>query len=154
MRLRSLLLTCACVLFTIVSASADPIYRWIDKGGQVHYSSTPPPAATGTQAERVNIAAPQAVSMVAPVVPQLTQKSRSQRPSAQDKATDQQIRDTWGKFKDALGECQGIGQQLDDLRNDVSPNPVTHTKLTAAQRDVLERDLEEKQKKECPEDGG
>ena len=40
-----------------MAASADQVYRWVDKDGHVHYSQTPP-ASTAMNAETVNITPP------------------------------------------------------------------------------------------------
>lgn len=41
------------------AALADQVYKWVDKDGHVHYSSSPPPSATDAAAAKaVNIAAP------------------------------------------------------------------------------------------------
>jgi len=39
------------------AASADQVYRWVDKDGHVHYSQTPPPS-TNVTAQAVNITPP------------------------------------------------------------------------------------------------
>lgn len=157
MNLRAFLLMTSCLTAVIASvAHADKVYRWVDSEGKVHYSSTPP-AGTSVRAQKVNVTAPQVLNVVAPAQP-LPQRSMPHADNSLDKAkadaTDKQIRVTWRKFTKALGECQGIGQQLDDLRNGVSPNPVTHTALTDAERAARERMLEAQLKSDCPEDGG
>ena len=48
----AVLLAAACM-----AASADQVYRWVDKDGHVHYSQTPP-ASTGVNAQTVNITPP------------------------------------------------------------------------------------------------
>ncbi len=159
MNRRSLLLLTICLAtgMACLSVYADQVYKWVDSEGHVHYSSAPPPG-TGVQAQKVTVAAPQVVTLVTPTQPQMPRQSPQPRTgNSMDKtktdAIDKQIRGTWGDFKKALGECQGIGQQLDDLRNGVSPNPVTHTSLTDAERTAHEQALEAQLKSDCP-DGG
>lgn len=146
---RSLVLVVGCLLAVTACfvTNADQVYRWVDKDGQVHYSSTPPPA-TAARAEKVNVAAPQAVTMVAPAMPKLPQQdSRPRREHTQgDAEADRQIRDTWSNFTDALDGCQNIAHQLDDLRNGVTPN------LTDAQRKAREQALEAQIKAHCPDE--
>lgn len=51
-----LMLASALLLATIgLAASADQVYRWVDKDGHVHYSQTPPPS-THVNAQAVSIA--------------------------------------------------------------------------------------------------
>ncbi len=59
MSIRSSLLIGATLLLAAASmaASADQVYRWVDKDGHVHYSQTPP-ASTGVNAQTVNITPP------------------------------------------------------------------------------------------------
>lgn len=151
MNLRSLLLAvvCAANCAALTGAAADQIYKWIDKDGKIHYSSTPP-AATDAHPEKIDVQAAQGFSMPAPAPTQFPSQDVRPRRSADDKAkadaADKQIKEMWG-------QCQVIGQQLDDLRNDVSPNPVTHTKLTAAERAAREQMLEKQLKSDCPDEG-
>lgn len=59
MNTRRLLTIGAALLFAAsgMAASADQVYRWVDKDGHVHYSQTPP-ASTDVNAQTVNIAPP------------------------------------------------------------------------------------------------
>ena len=53
-----LLISVAILLTTAgMAASADQVYRWVDKDGHVHYSQTPP-AGTHVNAQTVNITPP------------------------------------------------------------------------------------------------
>ena len=59
MKMRIPLLISAAVLLAAagMAASADHVYRWVDKDGHVHYSQTPP-AGTHVNAQTVNITPP------------------------------------------------------------------------------------------------
>ena len=59
MKMRIPLLISAAVLLAAagMAASADQVYRWVDKDGHVHYSQTPP-ASTSVNAQAVNITPP------------------------------------------------------------------------------------------------
>ncbi len=59
MNTRIALLISAAVLLAAagMAASADQVYRWVDKDGHVHYSQTPP-ASTDVNAQTVNITPP------------------------------------------------------------------------------------------------
>lgn len=59
MKTRIALLISAALLLAAAgfAASADQVYRWVDKDGHVHYSQTPP-SSTGVNAQTVNIAPP------------------------------------------------------------------------------------------------
>jgi len=53
MKLMLTMLLCACM----AAASADQVYRWVDKDGHVHYSQTPP-ASTAVHANSMDVSAP------------------------------------------------------------------------------------------------
>jgi hypothetical protein len=59
MIMRIPMLVCAALLLATagMAASADQVYRWVDKDGHVHYSQTPP-ASTDVNAQAVNITPP------------------------------------------------------------------------------------------------
>ena len=45
---------CALSCLCMTAAGADPLYKWVDDQGHVHYTQTPPPGA-GTKAKPMNL---------------------------------------------------------------------------------------------------
>lgn len=79
-----------------MAASADQVYRWVDKDGHVHYSQTPP-SSTAVNAQTVNIA---------PAAPDPTTLQNEQKLS-------QQIQDQNKQAQDAQQKAQADQQQKD-----------------------------------------
>ncbi|HEY3644134.1 MAG TPA: DUF4124 domain-containing protein [Gammaproteobacteria bacterium] len=116
MRARSLLLIVTCLLAGAASidAGSDQVYRWVDKDGKVHYSSTPPPATPGIQSHKIDVT-PQVITMVVPV-PQLSPQQRAvdDRQKTRDKAQ----ADHAGQADPA--QCAELQSQLVQVGQDAS----------------------------------
>jgi hypothetical protein len=136
---RLLLLTTACLLAGAISIDtcADQIYRWVDKDGHVHYSSTPPPT-TAVHAEKMKVAVPQAAPTPAP-----QQGPTPQDPAQQGEAAPQQAPVTAPPpATNAAGQCVQLQQQMSDAGRDAS--------LTEAQRLRKQRTLVQQMRSVCP----
>ena len=90
-----------------LTATADPMYKWVDKDGHVHYSQTPPPS-TDVQAQSVNIGAPAPDPVTLQNEQNLAQQLKDKDKQAQDAAQKQQ--------QDAQKQAQQK-QHCDDLRS-------------------------------------
>src|SRR5262249_10695878 len=53
----------ACLCLTAVSA--DPLYKWVDDQGHVHYTQTPPPGATKAKPVHIEVARADATAAAA-----------------------------------------------------------------------------------------
>ena len=83
-------LAAAALLCTLaLAASADQMYKWVDKDGHVHYSQTPPPS-TSVQAQSVNISAPPPDPVTVQNEQNLSQQIQDKNKQAQDAAQKQQ----------------------------------------------------------------
>jgi hypothetical protein len=49
-----------CVTLAFTAAATAQMYRWVDKDGRVHYTSTPPPAGTKSRTLQAPVAPPPA----------------------------------------------------------------------------------------------
>ncbi len=88
-----------------LAVSADPVYRWVDKDGKVHYTQTPPPS-TGVQAQALNIHAP-------PPDPVSLRNAQQEAQAIDDKnKADQEAAD---KAKPDPAAVAAKKQQCDDL---------------------------------------
>lgn len=104
------ILSAACgalLAVTCLAASADQMYKWVDKDGHVHYSQTPPPT-TGVQAQSVNIGAPPPDPVTLQneqnLAKQLSDKDKQQQDAAQKQQQDAQKQAQQKKNCDALRE--------------------------------------------------
>ena len=77
------------LLISMTAATAQEVYRWVDKNGQVHYSQTPP-ASTSVHANNIVINAPPpdptAQQDAQNLVQQMQQAKANQAQSAQQQA--------------------------------------------------------------------
>ncbi|HEY3646041.1 MAG TPA: DUF4124 domain-containing protein [Gammaproteobacteria bacterium] len=89
MRVLSLLLLCACM----AAVSADPLYKWVDADGHVHYSQTPPPGAA-TKAKTMEVHAGQADPAAVQASQQLAQQQMADQQQADEKAQQQAQKDS------------------------------------------------------------
>ena len=92
-----------------LAASADQVYRWVDKDGHVHYSQTPP-ASTGVNAQTMNITPP---------APDPTTLQNDQNLARQIQDKDKQAQDAQKKSQAAQQQreqqqkaCNSLKQQL------------------------------------------
>lgn len=109
MRLRDTsLFTCGLLLaLSTTLAAADPVYKWTDSEGHVHFSQTPPPSTTaGVQQVNVNPTAPD---------PQSLQNQQNLVQAQQDQQ--QKAKDAAEKNKPDPKVEAAKKQQCDDLRS-------------------------------------
>lgn len=108
MRLRQICaLACGVTLaLSAALAAADPVYKWVDKEGHVHFSQTPPPNAA-TTVQHLNINAP-------PPDPQNAAAQQALVQAQQDQ--DQKAKDAADKDKPDPKAEAAKKQQCDDLR--------------------------------------
>ena len=78
MRRLVLILVCLLAVFTFMVA-ADPLYKWVDEQGNVHYSDKPQPGAQ-------KIVLPKAATFAAPKAAQFAPLPDNSRPQQQDGA--------------------------------------------------------------------
>ncbi|MGE5626236.1 MAG: DUF4124 domain-containing protein [Bacillota bacterium] len=109
MNLRTLtILSAGALLGTLaLAATADQIYKWVDKNGQVHYSQTPPPT-TDVQAQSVNIGAPPPDPITLQnqqnLAQQIQQKNQQDQEAAKKQQQDAQQQAAQKKHCDVLRE--------------------------------------------------
>lgn len=96
-----------------LSASADQVYRWVDKDGRVHYSQTPP-SSTGVNAQTLNINPPPPD----PTTLQNDQKMAQQNQDRDKQAEDAQKKDQQAQQEQAQRqkECDYLQQRLQVLQ--------------------------------------
>lgn len=135
MRAYALLLVATCLLVGVAAdACADQVYRWVDKDGQVHYSSTPPPAATGLQPHKLDIA-PQVVTLAVPA----PQSSPQQHADADGQETGEKAQ---AERQTDPAQCADLQLQLTRLARDRS--------ITDAVRARKQRMIEGRMHSVCP----
>lgn len=141
MNIRSFLLAAVCVLncLTYAGAAANQVYRWVDKDGKVHYSSTPP-AATEAHPEKINVQPAQGFSMPAPTSVPAQSQPQSVKPSTDGRVDKAKAYDADVQIRGQ--ECADLQRQLDALADDAS--------LTATERASKERVVMEQMKDACP----
>ncbi|HSN18657.1 MAG TPA: DUF4124 domain-containing protein [Gammaproteobacteria bacterium] len=91
----------------LIAAAADPVYKWVDADGNVHFSQTPPPNAT-TKVQHLNIDVPPPDPQAAAQEQALIQAQQDQQEKAKQEAE---------KNKPDPKAEAAKKQQCDDLRS-------------------------------------
>jgi len=107
MNTRHTLLFTAALVAVVGAASADQVYRWVDKDGHVHYSQTPP-SSTAVNAQSLNISAP-------PPDPTTLRNEQNLASQLQDK--DKQAQEAQQKAQADAQKQAAQKQQCDALRS-------------------------------------
>jgi len=149
---RLIISTSSAMLLAALSiiASADQVYRWVDKDGHVHYSQTPP-SSTDVNAQTVNIAPP---------APDPTTLQQEQNLASQLKDKDKQTQEQQQKDQAAQQqqeqqqkECDYLQQRLQMLQQ--SPRVATvdaqgnRTYVSDDDRAKQEQQLQDQINKQC-----
>jgi|HubBroStandDraft_5_1064220.scaffolds.fasta_scaffold185285_3 hypothetical protein len=115
MKMRIPLLISAAVLLATsgMVASADQVYRWMDKDGHVHYSQTPP-AGTNVNAQTVNITPPAPDPTTLQNEQNLAKQLQDQNKQSQDSQQKAQA-DAQQKAQQQQ-ECDALRQRLQVLQ--------------------------------------
>ena len=151
MKILGLLLLCVCV----TAASADPLYKWVDADGHVHYSQTPPPGAA-SKAKTMDVHAGQSDPAAVQAAQQLEQQQQAERQAAEQNAEQQAQKDA--EHKQALQEaCDNLRArlQLYQIAGPVFTVDAQGTRHYVSDEDHLrkEQELQDQIKKYCSSPG-
>jgi preprotein translocase subunit SecD len=115
MKTRNSLLICTVLVLALtgMAASADQVYRWVDKDGHVHYSQTPP-ASTSVKAQTVNITPPAPDPVTLQNEQKLAQQIQDQNKQNQDSQKKAQ-QDAQQKAQQQQ-QCDALRQRLQVLQ--------------------------------------
>ena len=99
------------ILFFVcmAAASADQVYRWVDKDGHVHYSQLPP-ASTAAQASKMEIAAPPPDAAGVQKAQDLT--TQVQERNLQSQINDQQVKANAQHKAQQQKQCDALRARL------------------------------------------
>lgn len=133
-----------------LSASADQVYRWVDKDGHVHYSQTPP-SSTLVNAQTLNINTPP---------PDPTGLQNDQKMAQQNQDRDKQADDAQKKDQAAAAqheqqqkECNYLQQRLQLLEQSARVATVdaqgNKSYISDDDRAKQEQDLQDQINKTC-----
>ena len=146
MKLMLTALLCA----SMAVASADQVYRWVDKDGHVHYSQTPP-ASTAVHAESEDVSAPPPDPTGQQNAQNLVQQMQVQNQQAQ--AAQQQAQAEAQRQAQQQQRCNQLKAQLQILEQvgvvatmDAQGN---RTYLSDAQHAQREQQLQQQINSEC-----
>ena len=108
------LILCVLLALAFGAASADQVYKWVDKDGRVHFSQTPPPgAATGVRSMQVNAPPPD------PTGQQNAQNLQQEISDKNQKAEDAQKQADQEAQKKAQQQkaCDGLRERMQVLQS-------------------------------------
>lgn len=78
---------CTLACLGMAAVSADPLYKWVDDQGHVHYTQTPPPSA-GTQAKPMHLEVARADATAAAAYAASVQKAKDDQARKDKEAAD------------------------------------------------------------------
>lgn len=135
-------------------ASADQVYRWVDKDGHVHYSQTPP-ASTGVNAKTLNITAPPPDPTTLQNDQKLAQQIQDQDKQAQKKQ--QQAQASQQQREQQQKACNYLQQRLQVLEQSARVATVdaqgNKSYISDADREKQEQQLQDQINKTCSGSG-
>ncbi len=138
------------LLLAATAVSADQVYRWVDKNGNVHYSQTPPPASQ-VQVTKANINAPPPDAAAAKDAQNLVQQMKQRQ--QQEEMSKQQAQIEAQKQAQKQARCNDMMSQLQLLKQygrvvhiDAKGN---RTYLTDQQHQQEEQQLQNRINSEC-----